>query len=112
MYNTKYKYANRERRGRRMKKIISLLLVFLLAMTFVSGAVFADETEQTEKKATIEIGSAVLDKSEEDVLVSVPVKFEGELTLTGLQLQISTEAGVEFVKFTEGDALKGIVEPK
>ena len=95
-----------------MKKIISLLLVFLLAMTFVSGAVFADESAETDKKATIEIGSAVLDKSEEDVLVSVPVKFEGELTLTGLQLQVSTEAGVEFVKFTEGDALKGIVQPK
>lgn len=96
-----------------MKKIISLLLVFLLAVMLFSTAVFAQDSVQTnDKKATIEIGSAVFEKSDEDIVASVPIKFEGELTLTALQLQVSTEAGVEFVKFTEGDALKGVIPPK
>ncbi len=95
-----------------MKKIISLLLVFLLAVTLSSTAVFAQNSVQADKQPTIEIGSAVFEQSDEDIVASVPVTFDGELTLTALQLQISTEAGVEFVKFTEGDALKGITEPK
>lgn len=95
-----------------MKKIISLLLVFLLTMMLSLSVVFAENSEQTDKKPTIEIGSAVFAQSDEDVVVSVPVTFDGELTLTAFQLRVSTEAGVEFVKYTKGDVLEGITSPK
>jgi len=95
-----------------MKKIISLLLVCLLVMTLFSTAVFAENSVQADKKATIEIGRAVLEQSDEDIVVSVPVTFDGELTLTAFQLQIRTEAGVEFVKYTKGDAVGGMISPK
>ena len=95
-----------------MKKIISLLLVFLLAVTLSSTAVFAENSAKTDKQPTIKIGRAAFEKSDEDIVVSVPITFDGELTLTALQLQVSTEAGVEFIKYTKGDVFENIIEPK
>lgn len=81
-------------------------------MMIFSLNVFAENDIKSNEKPTFEIGSAVFEQTDGYVNASVPINFTGELTLNALQLQVSTEAGVEFVKFTQGDILDGIVPPK
>lgn len=92
-----------------LKRLTSLLVLVMIAS---SMSVFAQDGAKNDKKATIKVGSTTVTQSAEDVQVSIPITFEGDLVLTAFQLQISTEAGVEFTGFKKGDVVDGIIEPK
>ena len=94
------------------KKRIEIIAMILAALLVFSMSVFAENSINSDEQPTIEIGSAVFSQSDGYVTASVPLTFEGEMLITALQLQISTEAGVEFVKYTQGDAINGIIPPK
>lgn len=94
------------------KKSIKIVGLVISAMLILSMSVFAESDVKSDEKLTFEIGSAVFSQTDGYVTASIPVTFEGEMLVTAMQLQVSTEAGVEFVKYAQGDALEGIIAPK
>lgn len=94
------------------KKIFKILALVLLLTTFLSVSVSAENVTETDEKPTFKIANVTLKQAEGETVVSVPITFKGNITLAALQLEVSTPAGVEFVKFTNGDILDGIITPK
>jgi len=110
LYNN---YTNLILGEKKMKTILKRLTALsVLVMLLFSINVFAQDDVKSDVKATIKVGSANITQSAQDAIVSIPITFEGDLVLTAFQLQISTEAGVEFTGFTKGDVIDGIIEPK
>lgn len=95
-----------------MKNKFLKMLSFILVLTSLfSVTAFAENDINENKKPTFKIGSATLKQASGKTNVSLPITFEGEINLVGLQLQVSVESGVDFLKFTQADIAEGIEEP-
>lgn len=90
-----------------MKKvwqIISIVLVIALALGMTA---FAED----EKVLKLSAGSAEVEVGEEKTLVEIPIKFEGDVKLTALQVKVDFSNEISFVEYKEGNVLKGITKP-
>ena len=88
-------------------KILTLLLAGLLIISSMSALSVSAATAPT-----VTVGSAEVTKGEGTAAVSVPVTFEGALTLTSFQIEVSYDAGIAFTTYAAGDVVSGIQKPK
>ena len=84
--------------------IISIVLVIALALGMTA---FAED----EKVLKLSAGSAEVEVGEEKTLVEIPIKFEGDVKLTALQVKVDFSNEISFVEYKEGNVLKGITKP-
>lgn len=91
--------------GRKLlKKIVGILCIIAVLATSFSIVSAEDAV------ATISAGTVAVDKGTENVTVSLPIMFKGNLKLSSLQVNVNFDNALTLVKFTQGDVLE-LVEP-
>ena len=88
----------------------SIMLILLITMLFVL-LIGAPALAETVDSGTFSVGSATVLQDEGTAEVEIPVSYEGSALVTALQVEVSFDNGIEFVKYTKGDVLEGITEP-
>lgn len=92
--------------GRKLlKKIVGILCIIAVLATSFS-VVFAEDAV-----ATISAGTVAVDKGTENVTVSLPIMFKGNVTLTAFDVKISFDESIKFTKYISGNVLTATAEP-
>ncbi len=95
----------KERRILLIKKIIGILC----AITVITASFSVVSAE--DAAATISAGTVVVDKGIENVTVSLPIMFKGNVTLTAFDVEISFDESIKFTKYISGNVLTATAEP-
>lgn len=91
-----------------MKKVWQIISVVLVIVLALGMTAFAQERED---KVKLSAGSAEVLIGDGSSTVEIPLAFEGDITLTMIQVQVSFNDELKFVGYKEGDVIKGITEP-